>query len=350
MTISLVSRMPKTIVKLVDAGRKLRLKKMQIAGFKAKASKDGRVLVGFYKDEDGKTKPITRSARELNRKKIIKNSKKFGNVKPRSTGGFGSTKLRFKGDTVVAFKHGRTGVTPKPKGGRVWSIRRVFFSKGVHTVSAPLASFKIRNVKEIKRANLAFKEIVAEEKDDRSTDRVFMQDNEGYIIQHRRFPRKHYSPPLSEVAHSRRWGIASEDDILNGKMGGRLYYVTFITPEGRKDTRPVRGGNKGWAEATAKQMYRIRKILKIETASAKTSWRDVSCRIMGIVDTDSDPFSKRTWNVPYIQKQYEEHFGRRLSALEVKRALEEYQRDIDKPMPPITYRAITKPLPTREDR
>ena len=162
--------MPQTI-KLVDAGRKLRLKKMQIAGFKAKASKDGRVLVGFFKDKDGKTKPVTRSARELNRTKVVKNSKKFGNV--------------------------------KPKGGRtVWEIRRVFFSKGVHTISAPLQSFKIRNVADVKRANLAFNEIVAEEKDDRSTDRVFMQDNRGSIVQQRRFPRKHYSPPLSDIVSS----------------------------------------------------------------------------------------------------------------------------------------------------
>jgi hypothetical protein len=233
--------MPQTI-KLEDAPRRLRLKKMQIAGFKAKASKDGRVLVGFYKDKDGKTKPVTRSARELNRKKVVKNPKRFHTVSPLHTRkeflffadqfeeqypfeDYDSIKdenfqhvlgewlenanilktirgtvrkaiyYRFR-ESKKARRHGQS------KGRTVWSIRRVFFSKGVHTISAPLQSFKIRNVKDIKRANLAFKEIVAEEKDDRSTDRVFMQDNRGYIIQHRRFPRKHYSPPLSKVVSS----------------------------------------------------------------------------------------------------------------------------------------------------
>ena len=73
--------MPQTI-KLKDAGKRLRLKKMQIAGFKAGAAKNGRVLVGFYKDKDGKTKPLTRSAREINRKKVVKRGKQFRGVKP----------------------------------------------------------------------------------------------------------------------------------------------------------------------------------------------------------------------------------------------------------------------------
>jgi len=69
-------------IKLEDVGRKLRLKKMQVAGYKANAARDGRVLVGFYKDKDGKTKPLTRSIREINRKKVVKHGKQFRGVNP----------------------------------------------------------------------------------------------------------------------------------------------------------------------------------------------------------------------------------------------------------------------------
>jgi hypothetical protein len=39
-------------------------------------------VVGFYKDH-GKTKPITKSVAELNRKRFVKSGKQFKNVKPR---------------------------------------------------------------------------------------------------------------------------------------------------------------------------------------------------------------------------------------------------------------------------
>jgi hypothetical protein len=59
--------------------------------------KNGRVLVGFYK-ERGKTKPITRSTREMNRKKVVKHSKQFRGVKPKGRKGAGHraylTKMR----------------------------------------------------------------------------------------------------------------------------------------------------------------------------------------------------------------------------------------------------------------
>ena len=37
-------------------------------------------VVGFYKDRDGKTKPITKSAADLNRKKLIENGHGFKGV------------------------------------------------------------------------------------------------------------------------------------------------------------------------------------------------------------------------------------------------------------------------------
>jgi hypothetical protein len=42
-----------------------------------KQAKQGKSVVGFYKDRDGKTKPITKSAAELNRKKFIEGGHEF---------------------------------------------------------------------------------------------------------------------------------------------------------------------------------------------------------------------------------------------------------------------------------
>jgi len=75
--------MSKTIIKLADAPRRLRLKKMQIAGFLAHASAKRRILVGFYRDESGKIRPVTKSAVEVRRKKVVKHGKQFKGVKPR---------------------------------------------------------------------------------------------------------------------------------------------------------------------------------------------------------------------------------------------------------------------------
>ncbi|MDH5266826.1 MAG: hypothetical protein OEW62_04015 [Candidatus Bathyarchaeota archaeon] len=44
--------------------------------------KHKRVAVGFYKD-DGKTKPVTKSTGEVQRKKLIQNPRRFKGVKPR---------------------------------------------------------------------------------------------------------------------------------------------------------------------------------------------------------------------------------------------------------------------------
>jgi hypothetical protein len=39
-------------------------------------------VVGFFKDRDGKTKPITKSTAELNRKRIVANPRQFRGVSP----------------------------------------------------------------------------------------------------------------------------------------------------------------------------------------------------------------------------------------------------------------------------
>jgi DNA-directed RNA polymerase subunit RPC12/RpoP len=61
---------------------KVRLSQMEIAGYKSWASRRGRVLVGFFKDEDGKVKPLTKSVREVKRERIVKKPRKFQPVKP----------------------------------------------------------------------------------------------------------------------------------------------------------------------------------------------------------------------------------------------------------------------------
>lgn len=42
-----------------------------------------RVLVGFYKDKEGETRPVTKSTAELQRKKVIQNPRPFKTVQPR---------------------------------------------------------------------------------------------------------------------------------------------------------------------------------------------------------------------------------------------------------------------------
>lgn len=63
---------------------KVRLSKMEIAGYKSWASRHGRVLVGFYRDEDKKVKPITKSVREVTRARLVKKPRKFQAVQPKN--------------------------------------------------------------------------------------------------------------------------------------------------------------------------------------------------------------------------------------------------------------------------
>lgn len=53
------------------------------AAKKAWASRRARVAVGFYKDEENRTRPVTKSTAELNRKKVIQKPSKFKGVKPK---------------------------------------------------------------------------------------------------------------------------------------------------------------------------------------------------------------------------------------------------------------------------
>jgi hypothetical protein len=76
-------KVPKTVVKLADAGKRLRLKKMQIAGYLAHASAKNQILVGFYKDKSGKIRPVTKAVVEVRRKKVVKQGKQFKSVRPR---------------------------------------------------------------------------------------------------------------------------------------------------------------------------------------------------------------------------------------------------------------------------
>jgi hypothetical protein len=46
------------------------------------SKKHKRVAVGFYKDENGETRPVTKPKAELQRKKILRNPRKFKGVKP----------------------------------------------------------------------------------------------------------------------------------------------------------------------------------------------------------------------------------------------------------------------------
>jgi hypothetical protein len=71
------------VIKITEAPKRLRLKKMQIAGYKSAAAKDGKVLVGFYK-KDGQIHPITRSIHEMNHKKVVKHGKHFRGINPKS--------------------------------------------------------------------------------------------------------------------------------------------------------------------------------------------------------------------------------------------------------------------------
>jgi len=52
-------------------------------------TKHKRVAVGFYKDADGKTRPVTKPLGELKRKKIIKKPSKFKGVSPQGRPRFG---------------------------------------------------------------------------------------------------------------------------------------------------------------------------------------------------------------------------------------------------------------------
>lgn len=52
-----------------------------------------RVAVGFYKDEEGRTRPITRSTKELKRKKIVQKAKQFKGIKPKGLVNEVKTKL-----------------------------------------------------------------------------------------------------------------------------------------------------------------------------------------------------------------------------------------------------------------
>lgn len=70
---------PKIIIK-----GKVKLTATQIAGYKAHASRNGRVLVGFYKDEEGKVRPVTKSIRELKRAKVVKHPRALRPVRPRT--------------------------------------------------------------------------------------------------------------------------------------------------------------------------------------------------------------------------------------------------------------------------
>lgn len=58
--------------------------KTQFAVFKSWATRRGNIIVGFYKDEQGTTRPITKSLSELRRKRIIKKSRGLRPIKPKS--------------------------------------------------------------------------------------------------------------------------------------------------------------------------------------------------------------------------------------------------------------------------
>jgi len=46
--------------------------------------KHRRAAVGFYKDRDGETRPITKSEAEVNRKRVVQNSRRFEGVTPKT--------------------------------------------------------------------------------------------------------------------------------------------------------------------------------------------------------------------------------------------------------------------------
>jgi predicted nucleic acid-binding Zn-ribbon protein len=61
----------------------VKLSKTKIAGYKSWASRRGRVLIGFYRDESGEVRPITKSLREVNRQRVVKQPRRFRDIKPK---------------------------------------------------------------------------------------------------------------------------------------------------------------------------------------------------------------------------------------------------------------------------
>lgn len=59
-------------------------------------------VVGFFKDEDGKTKPITKPKAELKRKKVVKKPKKFKGVSPEKKPEYVTEKRSKKFEVSVA--------------------------------------------------------------------------------------------------------------------------------------------------------------------------------------------------------------------------------------------------------
>lgn len=57
--------------------------KTQFAVFKSWATRRGNIIVGFYKDEQGTTRPITKSLSELRRKRLIKKHRGLRPIKPK---------------------------------------------------------------------------------------------------------------------------------------------------------------------------------------------------------------------------------------------------------------------------
>jgi hypothetical protein len=69
-------------------------------------------VVGFYKD-NGKTKPITKSVAQLNRKKIVRGSKQFLGIKPK--GDAVSLARKFFDDYPAAASLSHIGVRTRPE-------------------------------------------------------------------------------------------------------------------------------------------------------------------------------------------------------------------------------------------
>lgn len=155
------------------AGHRAYLTRMRnLRVHKRKKPKSKGHVIGFYKDH-GKTKPITKSDAQLKQKKVVKSGRQFKGVKPlaRETS---------------------------------WTINLAKNVEGKHLV-VPTECLTIRkgNSNDIKRANIIFGEVVSQEKDDRKTTRVFMQDDHnGAIVRDRRL--RPGSPPLSVLADQAR--------------------------------------------------------------------------------------------------------------------------------------------------
>jgi len=82
----------------------VRLSKTEIAGYKSWASRRGRVLVGFYR-KDGEVRPITKSLREVARKKVVKQPRKFNSVKPKKKWKLPPRVIRPKRDVGIDVKN-----------------------------------------------------------------------------------------------------------------------------------------------------------------------------------------------------------------------------------------------------